>query len=448
MAPSVRLPKSLYSRTMLLVGMIVFLLQIFTFTIIFKQMVLPNVYTQVDQFVDELELLSQQPERLQHLEEESQNSNTAGLHQFVYGVDDQKLEQARWHIPFWYLVETELQHRFGHPIPFYQEADALPGEEYFWINLPLSDSSASARVGFSANREGCLNPSVLLLVLFFAISFTVISIYFLSRWLVRPIEELQMAVGEMGRGEYPEPLPEKGPSEFLSLVKRFNWMVKNVQSLTENRATLLAGISHDLKTPLARMRLSVEMLSSEKDRDLLEGIVEDLDVMDGMIREVLTYARGEKQGREQEIEINGLISSIVERKRRGGMEIEWQERADPCLCRIDISALQRILSNYLDNARRYGGEPSTEVTLVCSPDSVVEVCVIDYGPGLVEKELEAVFQPFYRVDPSRSAQGGGSGLGLAIVKNLATINGWEVSLHNHKGGGVEAKVSLYSKASS
>jgi two-component system osmolarity sensor histidine kinase EnvZ len=267
-----------------------------------------------------------------------------------------------------------------------------------------------------------------------------VSVYFLSRWLVRPIDELRTAVGEMGMGEYPKPLPEKGPAEFTSLVHMFNWMVKSVQSITENRSTLLAGISHDLKTPLARMRLSVEMLSKEQDRELIEGVVDDLDVMDGMISEVLEYARGGRKGKREAVDINQVITSVVDRKQRGGANIAWAP-SEPCVQPLDITALHRVLSNLIDNGNRYSGGQLINVSLQCGSDEV-RIEIEDRGEGVPQEALEKVFQPFYRLEQSRSQDSGGNGLGLAIVKSLSSVNGWRVSLHNRESGGTLARVQI------
>lgn len=423
-----RLPRSIYSRTMLLVGLVTFLLQLTTFFIFFNQMVLPNVRIQVGQFVDSLELAAEQPELL---------AETA----FVVPSGPLQLQPARWRIPFWHFVEEALEARVGVPVPMWEEQGGPLGSvEHYWIDLPRAEREP-LRIGFSADRKGCLNPPVLLLVLFLVVSVSVVSVYFLSRWLVRPIEELRMAVGELGMGEYPEPLPERGPAELSSLVQLFNWMVKSVQSLTENRSTLLAGISHDLKTPLARMRLSVEMMDAEKDRDLLEGVVEDLDVMDGMISEVLEYARGAREGKKAESDLNQLIAGVVERKQRGGAEIEWSPSSAPCLYYIDRSALRRILSNFIDNANRYSAGALITVSLHCDLGRA-RIDVIDRGAGIPQEALEKVFQPFYRLEQSRSMDSGGNGLGLAIVKSLASANGWLVSLNNRAEGGILARIEI------
>ena len=422
-----RMPRSIYSRTMLLVGLVTFLLQITTFVIFFNQMALPTVRIQVGEFVDELQALVTEPQRLE------ENSS------FFSTIPDLQLQPAKWRIPFWHFVEDELEQRLGKPVMIWEDEGVFLGGGRYWIDLP-SVGGELLRIGFLTERKGCLNPPVLLVVLLLVLFVSMVSVYFLSRWLVRPIDELRTAVGEMGMGEYPKPLPEKGPAEFTSLVHMFNWMVKSVQSITENRSTLLAGISHDLKTPLARMRLSVEMLSKEQDRELIEGVVDDLDVMDGMISEVLEYARGGRKGKREAVDINQVITSVVDRKQRGGANIAWAP-SEPCVQPLDITALHRVLSNLIDNGNRYSGGQLINVSLQCGSDEV-RIEIEDRGEGVPQESLEKVFQPFYRLEQSRSQDSGGNGLGLAIVKSLSSVNGWRVSLHNRESGGTLARVQI------
>jgi len=438
-----KLPKSLYSRTMVLVGLGIFFLQLITFIIFFKQMVMPNVETRVNYFVDALERIRENPSLLRLAGEfdgtEKENEFTG----FILGASDLKIRPAEWRIPFWHFVDDEIEKRFGDPVTMWATDDDPYGHDHdhYWVDLPVIwggyKTDQTVRIGFSQERKGCLNPSVLVLVFVSVVMLSMVLVYFLTRWLVLPINKLRGAVGEMAMGSYPKPLPEKGPAEFSSLVHRFNWMVKSVQNLTENRSTMLVGISHDLKTPLARMRLSIEMLSREQSPELVEGIIDDLDVMDLMISDAMEFARGGKQGKLEIVDLNKVISEVVERKIRGGMHVEWQVSNEQCNREIDSSALHRILSNYLDNGDRYGDGKSLEVRLDCSSEHTV-IRVLDRGRGIPEKDMDKVFRPFYRVDESRSDKNGGSGLGLAIVKNLADVNGWKVALKNRLHGGVEA----------
>ncbi|MBC8519216.1 MAG: HAMP domain-containing protein [Gammaproteobacteria bacterium] len=432
---------------MILVGLGIFFLQLITFIIFFKQMVMPNVETRVNHFVDALEKIRENPSLLRLAGEFDGTERENEFTGFILGSPDLKIRPAEWRIPFWHFVDDEIEERFGVPITMWESDHDPYGHDHghYWVDLPVvwgkHKTGKSIRIGFSQERKGCLNPSVLLLVFLAVFFLSMVLVYYLTRWLLMPINKLRGAVGEMAMGSYPKPLPEKGPAEFSSLVQRFNWMVKSVQNLTENRSTMLVGISHDLKTPLARMRLSIEMLSREQSPELVEGIIDDLDVMDQMISEAMEFARGGKQGKLELTDLNRAITEVVDRKVRGGMRVGWRADSGQCKKEIDLSALHRILSNYLDNGYRYGDGESLEVRLDCSPEHTI-IRVLNRGMGIPEKDLKNIFQPFYRVDESRSDKSGGSGLGLAIVKNLADVNGWKVALNNRTAGGIEASLQI------
>ncbi|MBT3348366.1 MAG: HAMP domain-containing protein [Thiotrichales bacterium] len=454
-----KLPKSIYSRTLLLVGIVMVVLQILTLTILFKQVILPSIDIQVNNFADALVATTKRPSLMQSVDDfigiEEENE-TAG---FIKGDIELSSRAVEWKIPFWYFLENELSRRFSQPVRVLQlESGSMEHKhkhKHYWVDLPEHYGNSTIRIGFSANRQGCLNPITLITVLLLVLLSTSIAVYLLARWLVKPILELKSAVGELGMGMYPEQIPEYGPQELRSLIENFNWMVINIRKLTENRSTLLAGISHDLKTPLARMRLSIEILATEPDPELINGMVEDIEVMDRMIRESLAYAQGEKQSATEKVELNSLITTVVERKKRDGRNISWKNKSTLATVKsievvrniavvrnIDRVALERILSNYLDNSERYADGKGVEVELHSSSNSV-EIKVLDRGPGVPTEDIDNLFSPFFRVDSSRSKKSGGSGLGLAVVHNLAAVNGWSVDIENREGGGAVASVVIY-----
>ncbi len=422
-----RLPDTIRGRTLVLVGAGVLLLQLATFVIFFIHLVAPNLDREADGFVDEL----------YHFVEEGGWGEHPAHRSFYYPPEGpQQLRPASWKIPFWYLVESRLQRRSDYPVVI-QEPVVAEELHRYWVDLPVASSGGVVRVGFSAERRGCIDPVVLLLVLLLVAGLTLLTVYLLSSWLVRPIDELQLAVDELEVGGYPQPLPEQGPRELVVLAQRFNHMVASIERLIDNRSTLLAGISHDLKTPLARIRLGIELMGDEREPELVAGIVEDLDEMDGMITEVLEYVRAENHPSPVPVELGG---EVVDRHLRGGEgAISWTPPSTPCYRTVDPAAVSRILGNYLHNGLRYGGG-TVVVELRCAGKSV-RLEVLDRGEGVPEEDMERVFEPFYRGDGSRSIVKG-SGLGLAIVQNLATLHRWRVGLRNRPGGGVVAWLEI------
>jgi two-component system osmolarity sensor histidine kinase EnvZ len=229
-------------------------------------------------------------------------------------------------------------------------------------------------------------------------------------------------------------LPETGPRELAELARRFNRMSREVQALLENRTTLLAGVSHDLRTPLTRARLALELLMERPDPQRMERIGQDLAEMNTLISGYLDLARSLKVEEPELVELAQELGEIA--SHTDGVRVEVQA----CTVRIARQALGRILSNLLENAHRYGGG---QIVLRLVKDKArVRVQVLDQGPGIPEEELDKVFRPFYRLEASRAQATGGTGLGLAIVKQLAEANGWKIHLRNRPQGGLEAELEI------
>ncbi len=255
----------------------------------------------------------------------------------------------------------------------------------------------------------------------------------------RPLRALVAAAGAIGAGKSPAPVDENGPTEIRALSHAFNQMNSNLKQLDADRAVLLAGISHDLRTPLSRLRLGVEMLDEGRDTGLKPGMIEDIEDMDAIINQFLDFARegGNEPSRPDE-DLNHIVASVCERYARGGDSIRTQLGGLPPLT-LKPTATQRMVTNLVDNAMRHGGG-KIEVTTERIGDSAV-VRVLDRGPGIPEDQFTRVMQPFTRLDTSRAGVNG-SGLGLAIVERAARMHGGNVKLLEREGGGLEVRVEL------
>ena len=235
-------------------------------------------------------------------------------------------------------------------------------------------------------------------------------------------------------------MPETGPAELATLAREFNRMGEQVEELLANRTTLLAGISHDLRTPLSRIQLALGMLSEKPDKGLLERVLRDVEGMNDLIGRCLEVSRDFAEKESVELDLCDLLAGVAMEFAHTGAEIRGHKGPD-CRLRVRPLALKRILSNLVDNAQRYGAGQAIDIEYRIA-EHQVEICVLDRGPGIAEDEREKVFQPFYRLEPSRSSRTGGSGLGLAIVRQLATANGWTVELAARPGGGTVACVRV------
>jgi two-component system, OmpR family, osmolarity sensor histidine kinase EnvZ len=336
--------------------------------------------------------------------------------------------------PYLRLLHEALEDRTGEPITLH----STPHPEWHWADIPLGESVI--RVGFGHERVGVEPPVAVTLLILVILLLSITTALVLARRLAQPLEGLSAATARVGSGDTPAPLPERGPRELALLARRFNQMATDVRSLLANRTLLLAGISHDLRTPLARMRLAIEMLPRNTDPELLAGLERDAGEMDRLIKQFLELGRGLERGRREDTDLCRIVAACVQDACRGGGSL--QVHAPPsCPRHINPLALRRIVANLVENALRYGGESPVDVVVECGPAGAT-VSVLDRGPGIPPAERENVFQPFYRLEPSRSTATGGSGLGLAVARQLAEANGWSLELLERPDGGTEAQLRL------
>lgn len=352
--------------------------------------------------------------------------------------NDRPLPSSDNWLPYLYFVEEKLRQRLGHEVQLMVEEDARH-EEWYWADIPLAQGE-SVRVGFSRSRIGVHPPFALFLVLSVGSLVILATAAVMAHRISRPLERLAGAARRIGSGQWPEPIPEQGPEELASLARSFNRMSLQVQELLANRTTLLAGISHDLRTPLARLQLALAMLPQDAEADLIAGMQRDLEEMNHLIGQFLEISRGLGEGRKEMVDVGAAIAELGGNARRGGAQVVWQEHGT-CRRELHRLALCRIVSNLLDNAVRYGDGSPIELDYVCDASGLV-IRVMDRGPGIPEDQREAVFRPFHRLEQSRSTQTGGSGLGLAIARQLALANGWRIYLLSREGGGTVAEVQL------
>jgi two-component system, OmpR family, osmolarity sensor histidine kinase EnvZ len=259
-------------------------------------------------------------------------------------------------------------------------------------------------------------------------------------WLIasniaRPLAALMRAAARIGSGQPHQPLAEEGPRELRSVAAAFNRMASDLESMERERAMVLAGISHDLRTPLSRMRLALEM--SGADAAAAGAIIADIDEIDAIIGQFLDFARGAKEEKTRQ-DLGVLLDEIAEHYGRLGKSIHFH-RDGTAPSRFARMAVRRAVSNLIDNALRYGAEP-IEVELNKNPGNVV-VEVRDRGPGIPPAETERLKRPFTRMDSARSGPAG-AGLGLAIVERVAHAHGGKLELVPRDGGGLIARLSL------
>ena len=261
-------------------------------------------------------------------------------------------------------------------------------------------------------------------------------VMFAVRQATRPLQRLAQAADALGRDLDAAPLVDSGPSETRQAAQAFNRMQERIKRLIDERSRALAAVSHDLRTPLTRLRLRVELVADES---LREQMAADLDTMAGMLDATLDYLRGLHDSEAPRlIDIDALVQSVVDDCAVLGKAIACEGRA-VAPYRGRLSALRRALQNLIDNAIKYGHGARLRIA-DCAGE--LRLIVEDDGPGIPEVELARVGQPYYRPDASRSQATGGVGLGLSIVNDIAHLHGGRLQLANRAAGGLCATLVL------
>ena len=257
------------------------------------------------------------------------------------------------------------------------------------------------------------------------------------RVATRPLSDLASAATRLGDDPQAAELPERGPAEVRRAIAAFNTMQRRIAAHLAERLQILAAVSHDLQTPITRMRVRTDLLADEALRDKLQA---DLIDMQHLVEEGLAYARTAHASMEkmQAIDLHALLDGLVCDYRDAGRQVELIGSTDITVT-TRPQALKRIAMNLVDNALKFAGEAQV---VVSQADAGWVIEVLDKGPGMAEDQLLAVLQPFYRVEGSRNRETGGSGLGLAIAHRLSGALGATLSLHNRPGGGLQARLAL------
>lgn len=342
--------------------------------------------------------------------------------------------------PLLNLVTRKVQETTGPQTRFAYARDGEEGflvsffidEDEFWVMLPRE------RFELELGLEW-LGWGAALLALALA------GAWLIASNLARPLAALERAAARIGRGEAHQPLAAQGPRELRSLGAAFNRMARDLESMERERAMVLAGISHDLRTPLSRMRLALEMSGATQDakdemrRGDLAAIVADIEEIDAIIGQFLDFARGVKEEKTRQ-DLGALMDEVAEHYLRLGKNISVKSNGAMPFPFARM-AVRRAVSNLVDNALRYAGEPVEIELLRSSGAAVIEVR--DRGPGIPAAEAERMKRPFIRLDAARSGPAG-AGLGLAIVERVARAHGGALELAPREGGGLIARLALRS----
>ena len=343
----------------------------------------------------------------------------AQSHDLIISVAEQTLPPLDRYLPFTELLLEKLQRRLALDVRMYD------GNDLVWVDVPMA--GYNLQIGFSPDRRDVQLLYVAIVIASLGAGIVFLTSLLIVRKIARPLVQVgKQAETFRGLAEI-EPLPETGPRELVSLARNFNTMADEIALVLANRTTLMAGISHDLRTPLTRMRLALALLPDDVEQSLVQRFESNLEAMDVLIGYALRFAQGTRE-EAQSLALAPYVREVL--------DTFEQELDFLCVINDDVmldlapNAFSRVLTNLVGNAIKYADR--VRVSLDGS-----EVVVSDDGPGIPVSERGRVFQPFYRLEASRNVSTGGSGLGLAVVQQLSAAHGWKIEIGDSPMGGAE-----------
>ena len=312
---------------------------------------------------------------------------------------------------------------------------AMPGGDRFRASVRLSDGRWANFATAAPEAPPLWSVEGIASLVLMVAAVVLLSIW-AARRMTRPLRTFARAADRLGRDMTAPPLAEAGPDEVRDALHAFNRMQENLQRMVRNRTEMLAAISHDMRTPITTLRLRAEFIEDEDER---EKTLETLNEMEAMIASTLAFARDDAATEESRVvDMAALVRSLCDDMADLGHDVGFDgpERF-PYRCRS--SALRRAIANLVENALKYGSRARVALS---ANGPVVTLTVDDDGPGIPDAEMEAVFQPFHRVETSRNLETGGVGLGLSVAKSVADAHGGTIWLENREDGGLRAILKL------
>jgi signal transduction histidine kinase len=354
------------------------------------------------------------------------------------GVDAirQSLEQRFGLLGHDRLHVTRQRHEHDGATSFWQQVlHGFPGDDALLVALRLGDGTWATFDLTMPSPPTLWDPHSLLSALVMIAAILVLGKW-AAGWIAAPLASFTQAAERLGRDVQAPPMPEEGPDEVHQVAVAFNEMQGRIRRFVEDRTRMLAAISHDLRSPITRLRLRAEMLPTDETR---ARMLADLAEMEAMVTSTLDFARGETDDEaSQAIDLAATLAAICDNASDMGLpaEFDWPGRL-VCACRP--LAMKRALANLVENAARYGGRAMVSA---CRASRDIVVTVEDQGPGIPEAQQESVFTPFFRLEGSRNRKTGGIGLGLTVARTIIRSHGGDVRLENRKEGGLRVTVTI------
>ncbi len=435
-------PSSLLSRTLAVIVAALGLSQAASLWLLHEHVTLPRMALAIGQFVSHLKTISaalqtmtapQQQEFIGRIAEKEgiRILPVRGTERMRPAADVKSIQLFRDRIRELFGAQADVYVRGGD-----LNASGEHRPEVLWVRLPAGERDFW--VAFPRGRIDRDPASALVAWSVAGLVIAILASFFIVWKLTRPLAELARAADRLGRGGDPPPLEETGPTEVRGVARAFNEMKEGLKKSQRDRATFLAGVSHDLRTPLSRLRLEVEMLENKVEPATREAMIDDITQMNAIIDQFIDFMRSEASEPLSPVDLAELARSCAERAARSGVDIRCELDPVPVLMLRPL-AMRRLADNLIANAVRHAGGAILVRTAAAGNEA--RLCVLDRGPGIPAGMVEHLKEPFTRRDAARSGSSG-AGLGLAIANRVAAIHGGRLELIEREGGGLEACVAL------
>ena len=426
-------PKSAVWRTTLVISIVLLVSQYLSLAFFWWNLYLPEMRQHAHYAAVNLSLLRNAEQDVlqnpQALEMQAWVKQATGIEVIRNPEDFPKVKEKPFAEFFTRELEAQLRAEMQEPVDVYFEFKPKP---QLWLYMPsMKDVWIREPLLFFAQY----NPFIIIAWIIGVPLLAITAILILVRQLNRPLKRLELAARRVAKGKHSTILEtQRGPSEIRAVNAAFNQMTFEIQQAAKDRTVMLAGISHDLRTPLTRLRLTAEMMS---DKDLAEGMILDIADMDAILEQFIAFMR---DGSDEALELTQINDILSEVAAQFSQQTTINLHLEPDLPTIALrrTAIKRLIGNLVNNALRYGQAP-IELSSHAKRQAI-EFSVRDHGQGIEESQIPELLQPFVRGESARTTQG--SGLGLAIVARIVKIHKGTLDIRNHPDGGLEISVSL------
>ncbi|MFQ3205973.1 MAG: two-component system osmolarity sensor histidine kinase EnvZ [Glaciecola sp.] len=424
------LPKSTFGQTVVLIAGLLLINQIVTYLSVINYFIRPS-YQQINSLV---------ATQVEQIFLQGLNSPDHPLHEeFVestgtrFHTTETAMHAGLRDATYYSFMSDDISKQLGGKT----DVRTTGGANYLiWIRPP-QDPNIWISIPMQGIDESYFSPLTIYLIVISILS--VAGGWIFVRRLNKPLQALQKAAHKVGRGQFSDPLPLEGSSEMVAVTNAFNKMSQGIHQLESDRVLMTAGISHDLRTPLTRIRLASEMLPDEQDW-VKDGIEHDIEDMNAIIDQFIDYARQDQQEASENVDLNYIIKELIQgRLLESDHHIELHLATLPS-ARLRVTGIKRVLENLIENAFRYGSKNICISTHVEHQSKSLICNIRDYGKGIPESDIPRLFAPFAQGDKARGSVG--SGLGLAITKRIVESHGGKMLFINNASGGLSAGFSL------